>query len=47
MQNGHKVPPLLRGNGKQLFGEGLAFGGPPRGVSPIMSTHHKDGMTTD
>ena len=35
MQNGHKVLPLLRGNGKQTGG------------SPIMSTHHKDGMTTD
>ena len=35
MQNGHKVPPLLRGNGKQTGG------------SPIKSTHHKDGMTTD
>ena len=35
MQNGHKVPPLLLGNGKQTGG------------SPIMSTHHKDGMTTD
>ena len=35
IQNGHKVPPLLRGNGKQTGG------------SPIMSTHHKDGMTTD
>ena len=30
-----KVPPLLLGNGKQTGG------------SPIMSTHHKDGMTTD
>ena len=35
MQNGHKVPPLLLGSGKQTGG------------SPIMSTHHKDGMTTD
>ena len=35
IQNGNKVPPLLRGNGKQTGG------------SPIMSTHHKDGMTTD
>ena len=35
IQNGHKVPPLLLGNGKQTGG------------SPIMSTHHKDGMTTD
>ena len=32
---GHKVPPLLLDNGKQIGG------------SPIMSTHHKDGMTTD
>ena len=35
MQNDHKVPPLLLGNGKQT------------GESPIMRTHHKDGMTTD
>ena len=35
MQNGYKVPPLLLGNGKQTGG------------SPIVSTHHKDGMTTD
>ena len=35
MQNGHKVPPLRLGNGKQTGG------------SPIMSTHLNDGMTTD
>ena len=35
MQNGHKVPPLRLGNGKQT------------GESPIMSTALKDGMTTD
>ena len=34
MQNGHKVPPLLLGNGKQTGG------------SPIMSAHLKDGVTT-
>ena len=35
MQHGHKVPPLLLGNGIQTGG------------SPILSTHLKDGMTTD
>ena len=34
MQNGHKVPPLLLGNGIHTGG------------SPILSTHLKDGMTT-
>ena len=35
MQSGHKVPPLGLGNGKQTGG------------SPTLSTHLKDGMTTD
>ena len=35
MQNGQKVPPLRLGNGKQTGG------------SLILSTHLKDGMTTD
>ena len=35
MQHGHKVPPLLLGNGMQIGG------------SPILSTRLKDGMTTD
>ena len=33
MQYGHKIPPLLLGNGVQTGG------------SPILSTHLKDGMT--
>ena len=35
MQHDHKIPPLLLGNGMQTGG------------SPILSTHLKDGMTTD
>ena len=35
MQSGHKVPPLLLGNGKQTGG------------NPIMRIHHKDGVTID
>ena len=35
MQSGHKVPPLLLGNGMQTGG------------SMIMRIHHKDGVTTD
>ena len=35
MQHGHKIPPLLLGNGMQAGG------------SPILSTHLKDGRITD
>ena len=35
MPHGHKIPPLLLGNGMQAGG------------SPILSTRLKDGMTTD
>ena len=37
-----QIPPLLLGNGPLLLGNGKQIGG-----SPIMSTHYKDGMTTD